>query len=81
MYPNVSKLVNDFDSRYTLVILAAKRARQINDYLASIKRHELTDIRAPELDRITEKPLTIAFQEIAEGKVGYEKIGEGHTKP
>lgn len=73
MYPNVSKLIKDFDSRYTLVILAAKRARQINDYLNSLKRHELTDIRGPELDMISEKPLTVAFREIAQGKIAYER--------
>ena len=74
MYPNVSKLIKDFDSRYTLVILASKRARQINDYLNSIKRHELTEVRGPELDLIHEKPLTIAFSEIAQGKIGYERL-------
>ncbi len=76
MYPNVSKLVEDFDSRYSLVLLAAKRARQINDYFNSIKRHELTDVPGPELDQISEKPLTIAYREIAQGKIGYERPDE-----
>ncbi len=80
MYPNVSKLINEFDSRYTLVILAAKRARQVNDYFNSIKRHELTEVRGPELDVIQEKPLSIAFGEIASGKIGYERTDEGSTE-
>lgn len=79
MHTNISKIINDYDSRYILVILAAKRARQINDYLNSIKRHELTEIRGPELDMINEKPLSIAFKEIAQGKIGYEHP-EGQKK-
>lgn len=73
MYPNVSRLVETYDSKYTIVILAAKRARQINDYMNSIKRHELTDVRGPELDMINEKPLSIAYREIAQGMITYEK--------
>ncbi|MDP1808035.1 MAG: DNA-directed RNA polymerase subunit omega [Actinomycetota bacterium] len=77
MYPNIDKLLGKVDSRFTLAILAAKRARQINDYLNSIQRHELTEVRGPELDVISEKPLTIAFDEIARDKIGYERLAEG----
>ena len=77
MYPNMSKLLEKVDSRFTLAILAAKRARQINDYLNSIKRHDLTEIKGPELSVINEKPLSIAFDEIASGKIGYERLEDG----
>ena len=77
MYPNMSKLLEKVDSRFTLAILAAKRARQINDYLNSIKRHDLTEIRGPELSVINEKPLSIAFDEIASGKISYERLEDG----
>ena len=77
MYPNMSKLLEKVDTRYTLAILAAKRARQINDYLNSIKRHELTEVKGPELDVLNEKPLSIAFDEIERGKISYERLEDG----
>ena len=77
MYPNMSKLLEKVDSRYTLAILAAKRARQITDYLNSIKRHDLIEVKGPELNVINEKPLSIAFDEIANGKIGYERLEDG----
>lgn len=77
MYPSIDKLLNKVDSRFTLAILAAKRARQITDYLNSVKRSELIEIRGPELDFLAEKPLTIAFDEIASDKIGYERLAEG----
>jgi len=77
MYQNIDKLLEKVDSRFTLSILAAKRARQINDYLNSIKRHELSDVKGPALDMINEKALTIAFEEIATDKVTYERLAEG----
>lgn len=77
MYPNIDRLLEKVDSRFTLSILAAKRARQINDYLNSIKRHELSDVKGPALDMINEKALTIAFDEIANDKVTYERLAEG----
>lgn len=77
MYPNIDRLLSKVDSRFTLAILAAKRARQINDYLNSIKRHELSEVRGPELDVVNEKPLSIAFDEIGRDKIGYERLVEG----
>lgn len=77
MYPNIDKLLTDIDSRYTLVILAAKRARQINDYLNNLRRHELTEVRGPEFSMLSEKPLSIAFNEIMAGKLRYEREHDG----
>lgn len=72
----INKLLNKVDSKYTLVILAAKRARQITDYLSKIKRHEILDIKAPQLTSISKKPLIAALEEISEGKVTYERLPE-----
>ena len=54
-------------SRFTLAILAAKRARQINDYMNNVKRQPLGEIRGPAFEMLSEKPLTIAFSEIGNG--------------
>ncbi|MCF0154743.1 MAG: DNA-directed RNA polymerase subunit omega [Veillonella sp.] len=64
--PRLTELEKRVDSKYTLVTLAAKRARQLIDgdpCLASIHP--------------TEKPVSLAFHEIAEDKVGYIRTTEG----
>lgn len=70
---DIEKLVKETDSRYSVVIAAAKRARQINDYFNSVRRHEQVGVPAPMIDAVTEKPLTIAFQELQEGRIKYER--------
>jgi DNA-directed RNA polymerase subunit omega len=61
--PPMDQLSERVDSRYTLVVLAAKRARQI---LEGSKRFAETD---------SEKPVTVALHEISEEKVGWERVG------
>ncbi len=59
--PGISTLSKFVDSRYTLVIVAAKRARMIG-----------ADEEAPTFAECdTENPVSIAANEIAEGRVGY----------
>lgn len=48
------------ESRYTLVMVAAKRARQ------------LVEGDEPKVDTKASKPVTIALDEIAEGKIDYK---------
>ena len=36
IYPKVDTLLEHVDSKYALVIAAAKRARQINDYYSQL---------------------------------------------
>lgn len=57
LYPAVSELEKVTRSRYALVILAAKRARQISAK-AEQEGVELTD-----------KPVKLAIQDIAGGKI------------
>ena len=61
------------DSRYALVIVAAKRARQINNY-----HHQLgegigfEDAPPPLVESRSKNYLTMSLEEIAEGKLKYE---------
>ena len=57
LYPAVSDLETKSTSRYALVIMAAKRARQISEYA-----------NANELE-LPHKPVKLAIIDIAEGKV------------
>ncbi len=59
IYPSINKLMKDIDSRYTLVIIAAKRARRLIDGEPKI------------IECNSEQPVTIAIHEIARGKVAY----------
>lgn len=70
--PPIDELLDKVDSKYQLVIVAAKRARQINDYYQ--ERAEGTVLTAGPLveSTIDEKPLTIAMREINEGLVELE---------
>ena len=68
--PRIDKLFGNVDSRYALVIVAAKRARQINNY-----HHQLGEGTFEELPPLVESRsknyLTMALEEIAEGKIKY----------
>ena len=46
IHPRIDELLDNVDSRYALVIVAAKRARQINDY-----HHQLGEARRAHEDR------------------------------
>ena len=69
--PRIDKLFGTVDCRYALVIVAAKRARQINNY-----HHQLGEGTFEELPPLVESRsknyLTMAFEEIAEGKMKYK---------
>ena len=61
--PSISKLMEKFDSRYTLVIAAAKRARQIVE----------GDTPLTGTNAAISKPVSIAVNELYEGKVLYDR--------
>ncbi len=63
--PGISSLLDKVDSRYTLVVAAAKRARQITE-----GAHKLTECDS-------EKPVTIAINEIDEQKITYIRTKSG----
>jgi DNA-directed RNA polymerase subunit omega len=60
-------------SRYALVIVAAKRARQINSY-----HHQLgegigfEEAPPPLIESRSKNYLTMAMEEVAQGKIAYE---------
>ncbi len=66
--PPIEQLLDKVDSKFSLVTLAARRARQINAYLSHLGGN-LGSIVPPQLDSFSKKPLSIAFDEIAAGLV------------
>lgn len=63
--PSLESLMEKVDSKYTLVTLAAKRAR------------ELTDGDQPTVCADTNKVVSIAMEEIDAGKIRYESSKTG----
>jgi DNA-directed RNA polymerase subunit omega len=71
--PPIDDLLDKVSSKYALVIYAAKRARQINDYYAQLGEGLLEYVGPLVETRVQEKPLSIALREISEGLVGAEE--------
>ena len=74
IYPRLdSLLARTHDSRYALVIVAAKRARQINNY-----HHQLgegigfEEAPPPLIESRSKNYLTMAMEEVASGKITYQ---------
>jgi DNA-directed RNA polymerase subunit omega len=76
--PKIERVLEDVDSKYTLVILAAKRSRQINSYFSQLGEGvaEFTPPQVPMSPDQAPKALSISLQEIAEEKVSYERTSE-----
>jgi DNA-directed RNA polymerase subunit omega len=75
--PKIDDLLAAVDSKYTLVIVSAKRAREINSYYSQLGegRGEFVPPLV-ESGGLTNKPLSIALQEIAEAKINAERTEE-----
>lgn len=65
IYPSINELMKKVDSRYTLAVEAAKRARQLVD-----GANKLTKVDS-------DKEVTIAIHEIAEDKITYIRTKSG----
>jgi len=59
--PSINELTKIADSRYTLVMLASKRSRQ------------LIEGKEPLVKTSSNKPVSIALEEIVKGKVKYRR--------
>jgi DNA-directed RNA polymerase subunit omega len=65
-------VVDNVGGRFATVVVSARRARQINAYF-----HQLGGgygrFIPPQVHSLSRKPLTIAMEEIADGKVAVER--------
>ena len=64
LYPPVADLLKNVDSRYLLVNVVAQRARQIAQEAEEFQ------------EELTEKPVTLAIREVADGKLAASLKGE-----
>jgi DNA-directed RNA polymerase subunit omega len=64
MNPPIEDLLDEVDSKFALVTLAARRARNINAYFNQLGEG-LGHMVPPQVSSVSRKPLSIAFEEIA----------------
>ena len=75
IYPKIDVLLEHVDSKYALVIAAAKRARQINDYHHQLGEGSFEGFAPPLVESRSKNFLTMALEEIAEGKLEVVDLG------
>jgi len=61
LYPSINEIREKVDSKYTLVILAAKRARDITEGIPKLTEEDV------------DKPVSIAANEISEDLITYRE--------
>lgn len=61
LYPSINLLRTKVDSRYTLVVMASKRARDLVDGKPKLTMHE------------SNKPVSIATYEISDDLISYKR--------
>ena len=66
--PPIGVLMEQVDSRFALVVLSARRAREINAYFNQLGEG-LGGYVPPQVHSLSRKPLSLALEEIAAGKV------------
>jgi DNA-directed RNA polymerase subunit omega len=72
IHPRIDELLENVDSRYALVIVAAKRARQINNYHHQLGEGTFDDFPPPLVESRSKNYLTMALEEVANNKIRYE---------
>jgi len=73
-HPSIDALLEKTSSKYSLVIYAAKRARQINAYYSQLGEGLLEYVGPLVETHVQEKPLSIALREIDAGLLTAEAI-------
>lgn len=83
MNPPIEALLDTVDSKFSLVTLGARRARQINSYFSQLGEG-LGHMVPPQVSSVARKPLSISFEEIAAGKIVrgdvVEEVAEGEPE-
>jgi DNA-directed RNA polymerase subunit omega len=68
MSPPIEDLLERAGSKFSLVTLSSKRAREINAYFNQLGEG-LGAIVPPQVTSVARKPLSISFEEIGGGKI------------
>jgi len=84
MSPPIENLLDRVDSKFSLVTLAARRARNINSYFNQLG-DGLGHMVPPQVSSTARKPLSLAFEEIDADKIAWaepvEEVAEELSLP
>ena len=78
--PPIEALLDKVDSKFSLVTLAARRARNINSYFNQLG-DGLGHMIPPQVSSVSRKPLSIAFEEISQEKIVWAEAPEIPDEP
>ncbi len=78
--PPIESLLDKVDSKFTLVTLAARRARNINSYFNQLG-DGLGHMIPPQVSSVARKPLSIGFEEISQEKIIWAPAPEIPDEP
>lgn len=67
--PSLDQLMQRVDSRYTLVVVSAKRARQLTELALQQEQDEIYEI--------TSKPVSAALHEVVQDKISFRRTKQG----
>lgn len=71
LYPSIDSLLSKLDSKYTLVTVSSRRAREIRENAA----------RGPMVERpVSYKPVGVALEEIVGDHLKYERISANENE-
>ena len=73
----MDEMLKNVDCKFTLCITAAKRARELADYLYAKKNMERSSVIKPLVDIDSSDPLEIAFNELKQAKISYVRVKDG----
>lgn len=71
--PPIENLLDCVDSKFRLVTLGARRARQLTSYFNQLG-DGLGNKIPPQVSTVARKPLSMAFEEIAAHKIEYAEV-------
>lgn len=77
----IDELLGKVDSRYGLVMASAKRARQINEYTATLGLNDSLGIPGPQVHTRSQHPLSIAIEELRTDKLEVAFRSETSDEP
>ncbi|MEA2015660.1 MAG: DNA-directed RNA polymerase subunit omega [Actinomycetota bacterium] len=72
----IDEYKESIDSKYKLCMAAAKRARELGEYLSAQKNMERVSVIKPLVDIESRDPLEIAFKEIKDKQITYKEKKE-----
>ena len=79
MNPGIEELLDRAGSKFSLVAVASRRARGINTYYSQLGEALSHGVVPPQVTSTAHKPLSIAFEEIADDKI--EGVGGATGRP